>query len=62
MRGWGIVDIARCIVVDTPHRASGALAFHVLEIMEKILIASDSGENVTIHSHPDKPQALSPDY
>ena len=32
-RGYGLADMAHAIETDRPHRASGALALHVLEIM-----------------------------
>lgn len=39
-RGYGLADMARAIQTDRPHRASGELAFHVLEIMDAVLRAS----------------------
>ena len=36
-RGVGLADMARAIETDRPHRASGELAFHVLEIMESVI-------------------------
>ena len=35
-RGMGVVDMARAIVAGEPHRASGDMALHVLELMTKI--------------------------
>ncbi|MEV0828764.1 Gfo/Idh/MocA family protein [Nonomuraea rubra] len=40
-RGIGVLDMARSIRAGTPHRASGELAYHVLELMSAI---SESGE------------------
>ncbi|WP_344477037.1 Gfo/Idh/MocA family oxidoreductase [Nonomuraea monospora] len=40
-RGIGVLDMARSIRAGTPHRASGALAYHVLELMSAI---TESGE------------------
>ncbi|HEX4815066.1 MAG TPA: Gfo/Idh/MocA family oxidoreductase [Nonomuraea sp.] len=40
-RGIGVLDMARSIRAGTPHRASGELAYHVLELMAAI---ADSGE------------------
>ena len=42
-RGLGVADMATAIVSGRPHRASGDLAYHVLEIMESIHVASDRG-------------------
>ncbi|MBK0296133.1 hypothetical protein IAE22_28080 [Bacillus sp. S34] len=39
-RGYGLADMAHAIATDRPHRASGDLAFHVLEIMEAVQTAS----------------------
>jgi predicted dehydrogenase len=38
-RGVGLSDLARAIETGRPHRASGELAFHVLDVMESILRA-----------------------
>ena len=42
--------MAPAIVAGRPHRASGALAFHVLEVMEAFQTSSDEGRHVTIES------------
>ena len=39
----GVADMAQAIRSGRPHRASGALAFHVLEVMEAFQSSSDSG-------------------
>jgi predicted dehydrogenase len=41
-RGLGLIDMAEAIAEGREHRASGALAFHVLEIMHGIHDASSS--------------------
>ena len=43
------------------HRANADLAFHVLEIMETIHVASDEGRHVTLTSSCERPAALSLD-
>ena len=35
-RGLGVLDMARAIRAGTPHRATGELALHVLDIMESV--------------------------
>ena len=35
-RGFGLAEMARAIATNHPHRASGQLAFHVLDIMDAI--------------------------
>jgi predicted dehydrogenase len=54
----GVADMAHAILADRPHRASGALAFHVLEVMEAFQRSSDSGAVVAIESRPDRPAML----
>ncbi|OCT14817.1 oxidoreductase [Paenibacillus pectinilyticus] len=43
-RGLGLMDMAYAIVNGTEHRASGELAYHVLEIMHGMFISSDEGK------------------
>ena len=52
--------MAQAIVSGRPHRASGDLALHVLEIMETIHTASDEGRHVTLTSHCERPAAFPP--
>jgi predicted dehydrogenase len=57
-RSIGAADMATAIVTDRPHRASGALAFHVLEVMEAFQISADEGRRVKIESRVDRPAAM----
>jgi len=59
-RSIGVADMAHAIRDNRPHRASGALAFHVLEVMEAFGRSSDSGRFVDIESRPARPEPLSP--
>ncbi|MDT0317236.1 Gfo/Idh/MocA family protein [Streptomyces millisiae] len=43
-RGLGVLDMARALRRGVPHRASGALALHVLKVMAAIAEAAESGE------------------
>jgi predicted dehydrogenase len=49
-RGTGVLDLARAIRQDRPHRADGALAYHVLDVMVAIGEAADSNAFVPIES------------
>jgi predicted dehydrogenase len=49
-RGYGLADMAHAIRTDRPHRASAEVAFHVLEVMESILAAGESGAGVEVRS------------
>ena len=54
----GVADMAQAIRANRPHRASGALAYHVLEVMQAFQTSSDSGAAVTIESRPERPAML----
>lgn len=58
-RSIGVAEMAQAIASDRPHRASGALAFHVLEVMAAFQQSSDSGAHVRVASRPERPAALS---
>jgi predicted dehydrogenase len=57
----GVADMAHAIRKNRPHRASGALAFHVLEVMEAVQRSSDEGRHITIESRPERPAMLPAD-
>jgi predicted dehydrogenase len=57
-RGIGLADMAAAITRDEPHRASGELGFHVLEIMEAVLIASAERRVVDLTSTVDRPAVV----
>jgi predicted dehydrogenase len=54
----GLADMAQAIRQGRPHRASGALAFHVLEVMEAFQTSSDLGAAVAIASRPERPAPM----
>ncbi|MBT2512536.1 Gfo/Idh/MocA family protein [Arthrobacter sp. ISL-30] len=53
-RGFGIADLARTPEGSEP-RAGGALAFHVLDVMESVLESAASGTAVAITSSAERP-------
>jgi len=57
-RGFGLADMARAIETDGPHRASGALAFHVLEIMDAVLRSSAEKKSIELTSTVDRPEPV----
>lgn len=61
-RGTGVLDLARSIRAGVPERASGELAFHVLDIMVSISEAVESGEFVTVASTVDPSPLLPEDW
>lgn len=54
-RGYGLADMAHAIATDRPHRASGELAFHVLEIMDAIVRSGESHETIVLSSTVKRP-------
>ncbi len=57
-RGVGVADLAYSLVHGRPHRASGELAFHVLDVMQAFEEASQSGRHVQIESTCARPAPL----
>lgn len=57
-RGLGVLDMARAIRQDVPHRASGELAQHVLDTMTAIARSAHSGEFHAVDSGCPVPEAL----
>lgn len=57
-RGLGVADLAEAVAESRPHRASGALAGHVLELMHGIHIAADSGKRYAVTLPGERPEPL----
>ncbi|MFD1954343.1 Gfo/Idh/MocA family protein [Paenibacillus thailandensis] len=57
-RGIGAADMAKAIMTGRAHRASGELAYHVLEAMVGIHVAAESGERYVMTSDCRKPAPL----
>ena len=57
-RSLGLADMAQAIRADRPHRASGALALHVLEVMQAFQTSSDEGRAVKSQTRPERPAPL----
>lgn len=57
-RGTGVVELVRAIRAGVPERASGELAFHVLDVMQSVIEAGDSREPVTLGSTVEVPPPL----
>src|SRR5699024_8568101 len=55
-RGLGVLEMARAIRSGAPHRASGTLALHVLEVMASITSSARTSAFVPVASRaPDVP-------
>ncbi|MEI6084644.1 MAG: Gfo/Idh/MocA family oxidoreductase [Verrucomicrobiota bacterium] len=57
-RGSGLADMAQGVATGRPHRASGELAFHVLDVMAAFEEASTTGKHININSTCERPAAL----
>jgi predicted dehydrogenase len=57
-RSLGVADMATAIMSGRKHRASGALAYHVLDIMHAFHDASNSGSSVILTSQVERPAAF----
>ena len=60
-RGFGLADMARAIETNRAHRASGELAFHVLEIMESIITAGREHRVIELTSTASRPDPVARD-
>lgn len=57
-RGLGLADMLTAIGEQRPHRASGELAFHVLDAMHGFLESASSGRRVELASSCTRPEPL----
>ena len=57
-RGAGVADMAYAIQSGRPHRASGEIAFHVLDIMQALEESAAQGQHIEIQSTLDQPLAV----
>lgn len=57
-RGAGLADMAYAIQTGRPHRASGKLAAHVLDVMLSIFDSSKLEQHVSIHTTCERPAKL----
>lgn len=57
-RAIGLADMARAMRTGQPHRASGELAYHVLDVMHAILEAAREGKHMQIASVCQRPAPL----
>ena len=57
-RGIGVADMAYALTHGRPHRASGKLAYHVLDTMQAFEDASTAGRHVELQSTCSRPAPL----
>jgi predicted dehydrogenase len=61
-RGSGVVDMVRAIRSGRPHRATGEMALHVLEMMTAIDTSGSTGAFEPVESVFELPEALAEDW
>lgn len=61
-RGSGVLEMARAIRADRPHRAQGELAYHVLDAMVSITESIDERRFVEVESSASQVPALPEDW
>lgn len=57
-RSLGVADMAGALQEGRPHRASGELALHVLEVMEAVQRASDTRSVIAVETRAERPAPL----
>jgi predicted dehydrogenase len=57
-RGLGLADMAAAIRSGRPHRASGEMAYHVLDILQAMLEASELGKHIELTSTCTRPAPM----
>jgi len=57
-RGTGVADMAQALRSGRPHRASGELAYHVLDVMHSFYDASREDRHIQLQSTCDRPAPL----
>jgi predicted dehydrogenase len=58
MRGIGVADMAYALRSGRPNRASGKLAYHVLDLMQSFHDASETNQHIAVGSSVEKPAPL----
>src|SRR5436309_2487333 len=59
-RSLGVADMAYALRSGRPHRASGELAYHVLDVMQSFADASAAGRHLDLESGCPRPAPLPP--
>jgi predicted dehydrogenase len=57
-RGIGVAEMAQAMREGRPHRMSGELGLHIVEIMESFSVAAEAGKKIVLESKCSRPEAL----
>jgi predicted dehydrogenase len=58
MRGLGVADMARAIREKGPHRCSGEMTYHVVDVMRALLKSAKAGRQIRLKSECERPEPL----
>ena len=58
VRGIGAADLAQAVLTGRPGRAHSSLAYHVLDVMQALLEAAETGRHQDIESRCERPEPL----
>lgn len=61
-RGIGLIDMVLALAENRPERASGRMALHSLEMMEKMLSGAKTQQFGILETTFDRPQPLPADF
>ena len=57
-RGLGVADMVLSLIEDYPHRASGKLAYHVLDVMLSLEESAEQKKELEVKSTCERPLAM----
>lgn len=57
----GLVDMSEAIAQGRPHRASGELALHVLEVIEAVRLSGERGGRIALETRCERPAPVTDD-
>lgn len=62
MRGLGVADMARAIRAGEPHRCSGEMTYHVVDVMRALLKSAEAGKQIKLKSECARPAPLTSEF
>jgi predicted dehydrogenase len=58
MRGLGVADMVHGIQTGQPHRCSGEMTYHVVDVMRALLKSAEEGKQVRLKSECERPAPM----
>jgi predicted dehydrogenase len=62
LRGLGVADMARAIRLKQPHRCSGEMTYHVVDVMRALLKSAEEGRQIRLRSECERPASFSEQF